>query len=85
MFVDGIQYGLAAFPPDIIRAHFDGIIQVENDGFADFWNLDNAPHRIEFRPADDSAVMPTLRPDNENTSFIELENGAIGFCLAPAT
>ena len=86
VYVDGVFYPSSYDPAATIRENLSGVIHAENDGFSDFWNLTNVPHRFRFVPKqnDDGMASYALRPDNANQSFMELEDGSIVFCLAPA-
>ena len=86
VYVDGIFYPSAYDPAATIRGNLSGVIHAENDGFANFWNLTNVPHRFRFVPKQNDEVVASyvISPTNINQSFMELEDGSIVFCLAPA-
>ncbi|RYY79932.1 MAG: hypothetical protein EOO69_04505 [Moraxellaceae bacterium] len=87
VYVDDVHYPSQYDPAATIRINLSNIIEAQNDGFADFWNIDNtAPHHIMFVPKNTEGNPNSyiLREENTNQSFAELADGSLVFCLAAA-
>ena len=85
-YVDGVFYPSPYNPAPTIRDYLSDIIAAQDDGFADFWNIDTtAPHRIMFVPRNTEGNPNSyiLRQENTNQSFMELPDGSLVFCLSP--
>lgn len=88
VWVDGVHYPSEFNAAVTVRQEFEGRINTSDDGFATFENVDNVPHRIMLVPrAPDGDAEPdtsyTVELNNANTSFMELEDGSLVWCLAP--
>lgn len=82
--VDGVFYPSPYNPAATIREQLSDIIDAQDDGFADFWNIDTtAPHRIMLVPKNTLGNPNSyiLRAENTNQSFAELPDGSLVFCL----
>ena len=84
LWVDGIYYPSENNPAETIRRELSDILSSADDGFWSVRNLDSVPHRIRLvRRSGGNEFDYTVGGNNENQSFMELEDGSLVFCLAP--
>lgn len=65
----------------IIRDNYTDKINIESDGFWDFWNTDTISHQILLVPRGYNAYLYNPS-ENSTPAYFENDDGSIGFCLS---